>query len=109
MSESPEIPRRGIGAAGIFKVFLAGAMLGAAGGAWSVYQYVHAPFVHAVVDRGFCGQRDPFNTAFMYNCRDAAVAMTLQQQAIEHDQEAAAILADMRIAEPGKARKGKKP
>ncbi len=107
MSESLEIPRRGIGAAGIFKVFLAGAMLGAAGGSYAVYQYVHAPFVHAVVDRGFCGQRDPFNTAFMYNCRDAAVAMTLQQQAIEHDQEAAAILADMSAKPPSK--RGKKP
>jgi len=68
---------------------------GAAAGGYGVYQYVHVPFQASIIDRGYCGQRDPFGTAFRYPCRDSAVAMELTQRAMEQDQQTAAILADM--------------
>jgi hypothetical protein len=82
---------------------------GAAAGAYGAYDYAYKPLERAVIDRGYCGDRDNvFGWPHMYDCRDSAIAMDLQAKAIERDQEQAAILADMQKTQP-KLVKAKKP
>jgi len=89
----------------LFWTFLSGA----ATGAYGAYDYAYKPLERAVIDRGYCGDRDNvFGWPHMYDCRDSAVAMELASRAIERDRkevednrEQATILSDMK-------KKGKK-
>lgn len=68
-------------------VFLAGTIVGAYG----LYNKVLLPFETAVIDQGYCGDRDlVFGFPHMYGCRDSLAAMELQQRSIQYDHDLAA-------------------
>ncbi len=81
-------------------VFLAGG----ATGAYAAYGYEHQATEHlaSLADRGYCAAKDVDHNRYWYACQDAAVALELQSRAIQHDEETAAILADMAKPTKGK-------
>ena len=68
---------------------------GTAVGAYGAYGSEHAKIEHleSLSDRGIVSAMDIDHNRYRYACIDAAVALDLQQRAIQHDEEMAAALA----------------